>query len=246
VTINEGELLAPTRRTVSLLDVFLVLAAGIAAGILASVVVYLLINVVAGPVEDMSEIVVGSIGSSLIYAGVVGATHLLVVRRKGWTWRDVGLRRTERNFLPMTLLVWFGTFVATVAVALFITNVIGEQPPSVRDQLGVDQVTLGGGEIAWLFFVSVLMAPIAEEILFRGLLFDALRRRWPFWPVALVTAVLFALTHRSLLTIPALTVLGVALAWLRARFDSLYPAITLHALNNAVAITLFVLTTNAS
>jgi membrane protease YdiL (CAAX protease family) len=47
----------------------------------------------------------------------------------------------------------------------------------------------------WVFFVALLIGPLCEELFFRGLLFGAFRRQWPFWAAAGVSSVLFALCH---------------------------------------------------
>ena len=238
---------APVRRDpITGLDVVLVVVAGLGAGTALAALCFILLEAFGVDVDAMSDIVVGSVGSAFTYGGIVVATYLLVVRRKRIPWRELGLRLPERNFLAMTLLVWFLTLLSTITLAIVITNVFGESPPGVQEQLGLEDEAIGAVELTWLLLVSVLLAPLAEELLFRGLLFDALRRRWPFWPVAVGTGVLFAATHLSLLTIPALTVLGVGLAWLKERYASLYPPILLHAINNAVAMRLLVLTTNAA
>jgi membrane protease YdiL (CAAX protease family) len=91
--------------------------------------------------------------------------------------------------------------------------------------------------------VSVLIAPFAEEILFRGYIFRQLYRRakWPFWPAVLVPSVLFALLHvyqaesvPEILGILAITGIGsVLLCWVFVRWqDNLWAAFFVHALMN--------------
>jgi membrane protease YdiL (CAAX protease family) len=86
----------------------------------------------------------------------------------------------------------------------------------------------------------IVAAPVVEEIVFRGLLLPALRIRWAFWPAAVVSSLVFALAHVSPLLIPTLFILGLGLAWLRELFDSVYPPIVMHALNNGLAVAVLV------
>jgi membrane protease YdiL (CAAX protease family) len=89
---------------------------------------------------------------------------------------------------------------------------------------------------------AVVFGPLAEEILFRGLLFTQLRRsaRWPLTPALAVSAAVFGLAHVPVLhpTIllamqaVAAALAGVLFAWVCERFRSLWPAVALHALMN--------------
>jgi membrane protease YdiL (CAAX protease family) len=88
----------------------------------------------------------------------------------------------------------------------------------------------------------VVAAPIAEEIFFRGFVFGGLRRSLPFVAAALISGAIFGAFHytgaRSATVLPQLAVLGVALAWVYERTGSIYPTITIHILNNALAFAL--------
>ena len=86
--------------------------------------------------------------------------------------------------------------------------------------------------------VATVLAPVCEEIAFRGYLQTtlALRRR----PGAAIAgaALLFALLHMNPVLFPALVVLGAVFGWLTWRAGSIWPAVIAHAVNNAVTSTL--------
>jgi CAAX protease family protein len=83
--------------------------------------------------------------------------------------------------------------------------------------------------------VVAVVGPIVEELTFRGIGFFLLAQ---FGQVAavLVTAVAFALTHGILEGLPVFFIIGVALAFIRARTDSIYPPIVMHAGFNAIGV----------
>jgi membrane protease YdiL (CAAX protease family) len=91
------------------------------------------------------------------------------------------------------------------------------------------------------FVALVLIGPFVEEATFRGLGYSLLA---PYGSVLAIvgTGVLFGLAHGLVDALPILTVLGVGLAYLRARTESLYPAFGVHALFNAIALMLAVTT----
>jgi membrane protease YdiL (CAAX protease family) len=88
----------------------------------------------------------------------------------------------------------------------------------------------------WYFVMAVLFAPFAEEYLFRGLLFRALDREWGGWRAVLGSAAFFAIYHPPLSWLPVAAV-GAANATLFKRTGYLAPAIALHLVYNAVALT---------
>ncbi|HEU4735118.1 MAG TPA: type II CAAX endopeptidase family protein [Kofleriaceae bacterium] len=81
-----------------------------------------------------------------------------------------------------------------------------------------------------------LVPAVCEEILFRGVLARSLGRHLRLVPAALISALVFAAYHHSLIqSLPTLT-LGVLLGLIAIRADSVLPTIVAHALNNAAAI----------
>jgi membrane protease YdiL (CAAX protease family) len=79
------------------------------------------------------------------------------------------------------------------------------------------------------------VGPVVEELTFRGIGFFLLAQ---FGQVAaiLVTAVAFALTHGILQGLPVFFIIGVALAFVRSRTDSIYPSIVMHAAFNTIGV----------
>jgi membrane protease YdiL (CAAX protease family) len=89
--------------------------------------------------------------------------------------------------------------------------------------------------------VVCVLAPITEELTFRGLGFSLLR---PFGAAAAVvlTALAFGLAHGLVDALPVLFAFGVGLAYIRLRQDSVVPGMVLHGLFNAIALAVAVST----
>jgi membrane protease YdiL (CAAX protease family) len=83
--------------------------------------------------------------------------------------------------------------------------------------------------------VAMVVAPVCEEIFFRGYLLPGLARVMPPWTAVVTTALVFALAHVDPGSFVPLVVIGLALGVLRWRTGSLWPGIALHVLNNTVA-----------
>lgn len=88
-----------------------------------------------------------------------------------------------------------------------------------------------------LFILAAMVAPIAEELLFRGWIYTSLRSSFGLWPAIVVSAALFALVHYENTHLYALAVfpLGLALAAIRERTGSVKASMLFHATNNFVA-----------
>jgi membrane protease YdiL (CAAX protease family) len=91
---------------------------------------------------------------------------------------------------------------------------------------------------AYLTVFAVILAPIAEEVFFRGLLYPALKQfgrpQFALWG----SAVVFAAIHKSAAIFLPLLVLGVLLAWLYEKTNNLLASITAHSLFNAINVAL--------
>jgi membrane protease YdiL (CAAX protease family) len=86
------------------------------------------------------------------------------------------------------------------------------------------------------FVVVAGVAPVVEELTYRGLGFAAVRDTFGAGAAVVVTALAFGLAHGLVVALPVLTIFGLILAWLRLRTGSIYPTIALHALFNGIAL----------
>lgn len=90
--------------------------------------------------------------------------------------------------------------------------------------------------MAAMFFAIAIAAPVVEELLFRGLLQNAVAKYVPFWAAILLSSFLFAVVHLQLYAIPGLMSLSIAFGYLYHRTGSLRTNIILHMANNAFAL----------
>ncbi len=92
---------------------------------------------------------------------------------------------------------------------------------------------------AILLFVAVaVLAPILEELLFRGLLQKSLMNLMPIWAAILISSGIFAAVHMDLYATPGIWVLGAIFGYLYYKTGSLRTNIVLHMVNNAMALLL--------
>jgi membrane protease YdiL (CAAX protease family) len=191
--------------------------------------------------------------TALVYAGVV---RLLVVGPGALAWRDMGLvmpaRAAARDLLigaTFAVPVLVVTLLLGGLLARFLEPSASPLPPA-GDALGL---------LANLVSAAVL-APIGEELFFRGFATTAWARAIGAGPAIVRGAIFFALVHvltqldtsfaegaqRALFSFVGLLPVALALGWLFLRRRSLYAAIGLHAAFNGLQLILLFVAASAS
>jgi membrane protease YdiL (CAAX protease family) len=146
--------------------------------------------------------------------------------RKGF-WRQLG-----------AALMGYAAYVPFLAALLMVTLLIAPALPAEQTNPVGERATQAQDALSWLvlFVQAVVLAPIIEEFVFRGVLFQVFwQRTGRVWLSAFVSGYLFAVIHPQFLGgILPLTVLGAILALVYAHTRSLLPCIVIHALNNGL------------
>ena len=164
---------------------------------------------------------------------VLAVVHACL-RRSGTGWGELGFRRPTARLLH---LLW--QVPALLVVVLFVQGltflVLGEVRTSGDGAL--EDVTAGAGPVTVLavLVAAVVLVPVWEEAVFRGVLQGGLRRRWPVWAAVAGSAALFAVCHGIPLLLPYLLALGVGLGVLREVHRTLWAPVLAHGCVNALA-----------
>ena len=86
--------------------------------------------------------------------------------------------------------------------------------------------------------IAMFIAPICEEILFRGFLLKKFSSKYGPRKSILITSIIFALFHIDLGAIIPVLILGLSIGWVKIKTDSLLPCIGIHIIQNSLAIIL--------
>lgn len=151
--------------------------------------------------------------------------------------RPAGPRLGLRRFPLASGIGWmfasYGIFFAFAAAYGLIVQTDSEQ--QVLQDIAAEQDT---AILIAQGILVIVVAPITEELFFRGFVFGGLRGRMTLWPAAIISGIFFGSIHLiggSWEVIPPLAVFGVLLAWLYERTGSLGPPMMMHALQNSIA-----------
>jgi membrane protease YdiL (CAAX protease family) len=168
--------------------------------------------------------------SGLIQFLVVLVLMLLVAL--GLPKREVFALRRPRSW-GLAAKVGAGVVVAILVVSAALDPVL--HPGREQDLTPHGWEPRHAAAFAANFVVVALVAPIVEELTFRGLGFSLLER-FGRWPAILLVGVVFGLAHGLVDALPPLIVFGVCLAYLRSRTASVYPGMILHASYNSLVL----------
>ncbi len=165
----------------------------------------------------------------LSHAAAWAAIYWLVVRRHHCAFLDgLRLRRYPWFRGVKAFFGGMGMQVLAALLALFI-------PPPPDFVSPVEEfLRLGSSALTMFFVMAVMLAPLLEEVLFRGLLLPTLRKRHDFALSALLVTVIFTGMHATQTgtywpPLVGIALCGWALAVLRERSGSLWPPIAFHA-----------------
>lgn len=151
------------------------------------------------------------------YRELLGLTRLM-------TWRDIG-------FALAGALVYQA---AAVMLILALQRLVPGFDAGQKQETGFSN-TLSPVNAVLVFFVLVVLAPIAEELIFRGYLFGTLRRCVPLVAAAVITSALFGLVHGQWNVAVDVFVLSLVSCYLRVRTGALWSSFLLHMAKNAFA-----------
>lgn len=214
----------PKRRFPSFGDVLAMLGIALGAQILVSVLA-LPVLLVAGHGTDMASLppaVLGRLQAVLYFVSMSVALIGVLYYRRLRGGRGAWVRCSLRGFNP-ALLLW--AFVLIVAVGVVIEPLLRLLPA----------VHLDVGRGAWTILMLVVMAPIFEELLCRGVVLGSLRARYGVTVAWLASSIFFGVMHIQPAQVISASVIGLILGFVYLSTESIWSVMILHALNNAVA-----------
>lgn len=216
-------------------------------GVWESVLLYVGVVVVAATVvglllglRSLSCAVTSLVGLLVLQLLLLCAVVLYVRRVKRAPLATLGYANWRASDVSTGLAVGMGLYAVAVGISLVVSVVVAlviGHAPDAPEQ--VDECVSGAA--LWVFGVAaVVLTPFAEETFFRGFLHRGLRRRLAMGPAAAASGLLFGLVHFAglsfLLIVPSLVFVGVVLAALFERRQSLLASIAAHATFNLVGV----------
>lgn len=162
--------------------------------------------------------------------------YFLVVRKYDLGLADFGWIKVIPRSLVKTLLKALGIF---IIITIFF-HVLELVAPNFPGASGGESLVPSFGtkpiQIVSLFVLAVIVAPVLEEIFFRGFIFNTLLNHYSFWPASIVSALIFTLAHMDMGSFFIIFALSLLLNWIYSQHRSIIPGIYFHMINNSIAL----------
>ena len=162
------------------------------------------------------------------FVAITYAISMVICFALLWIYR---LLRGWKGVLSLRTTGWLASFRLLCGYLLMWCVSIAIEP--LAELLPGDQSSLGGG--GWLLVSAVMLAPLFEEIIFRGYTAGILRRLYGGMAAWLASALIFGLVHMIPSVVLSATFSGLVLGYYYLRYRSLMMVIILHAMNNITA-----------
>lgn len=149
----------------------------------------------------------------------------------GVNWRQAAGRLGFRRFSVKSAAKWIALgFLAYIAFAIVYAVLFGTPKQ--------DDIAGELGPLWTQILLIVILAPLSEEVCFRGMLFGGFRTRFPLPVAAIGAGLVFGALHYStgITAVPQLIVLGAIFAVVYEKTGSIWPPIIFHLINNAYAL----------
>lgn len=247
---------SPLLKRVGLAVVFLawVTVAFIGAQLLLGVIIYGLVEAGVEVLATVNESVFQAVVSALVYAlslAIAVGVPWVIFKTQRLTWKDVGFAEPLPSWRDIGIapIVFVLSLVASVVAMFVAAQVLPGVDLQTEQQIGFENVTQRY-EMLMAFLTLVVLAPVFEEVLFRGYLYGRVRRYLSTVWTVILTSLLFGMMHvyagpdnpLQWNVVINTTVLALCIGALRAYTGNVWAAILVHMLKNGVAFfALFVL-----
>jgi len=227
----------PRRLPIPATDLLLVLIVSLGAvRVLGAVVIGALGLADPGVEHASNEILAATVILLVVQTvAVLAALRTFVIRKHGLRWADLGLRRAEGKWYGRALAI-AAMLVPAVALVNFAVGQLAGQPFENPQIYAIAPGGFSWSGLIVMILVAGVVAPVSEELALRGLFFAWLDERIGQALAVAISALTFAALHGVVQLIPALTVVGVALALLYRRCGSLWPVVMAHGAFNAIMV----------
>jgi len=143
-----------------------------------------------------------------------------------------------------TVIILVSGLAAQIAISMCLNLILPLFPQTFERYSALIESLVGGNVIVSVISTAVL-APIAEELIFRELMMKQLRQMFPFWLVNIIQALAFGVYHMNIVQGIYAFCLGLLFGYVAYRMRSIWASIMLHGIVNASGLVLDIILPNA-
>lgn len=153
--------------------------------------------------------------------------------RKYWPVKEFTMYK-KQPAVKYLYVILFGVIISLAYNSLFELFSVSE----ISDGFNSVSSAIESSPVIWQILATVVAAPVVEELVFRGLIYKRLRRHYNAVLCALVSSIVFGITHGNIVQFLYAFIVGMALAYVFEKYNNLWAPILLHAMANLTAVTI--------
>lgn len=185
------------------------------------------LGIVAAMMEDPNKLLV----DNAVVISLVSFLAMLVVAAIVYKKTKVSVKMEKLS--PITLI---GSLLLTYLAGDGISRLLALLPLDDMYETYVEIMETGlSGNPVVVFITLVLVGPLAEEVIFRGILYSSFRGRYGVWTSVILSALIFAVAHANIFQALGVFATGAILCLAYEKFNNLTAPFLMHAFNNFMA-----------
>ncbi|QPW57737.1 CPBP family intramembrane metalloprotease [Clostridium botulinum] len=139
-----------------------------------------------------------------------------------------------------SLIIFILHAILALTAALGVAYIIYKINPELTKKMLNEKIIENNGTVydnIYAFILGVILAPIMEELIFRGIMFNRLKMRWGAGPAIIISSIIFGMLHMDLAIIGAV-LFGIMMCILYMKTRNIITTMTIHFINNLIFISI--------
>jgi membrane protease YdiL (CAAX protease family) len=191
--------------------------------------------------EQISHVSAGGLVANMAFQGMIaGGVCVFALQHTNLsTWLGLRWQNWPHVFWiapSAVLMMWFIFYAIDTTGYTKWMESLGAEP--VQDTVEILQTSKDPLVLGLMIFTAVVLAPVCEEIVFRGYFYPVLKKFSGMWPAAFISALVFGAAHANLTVLLPLFLLGCLLVWIYEKTGSLWATIAIHLCFNGATVAL--------
>ncbi|AEB74786.1 CAAX protease [Clostridium botulinum] len=212
--------------------------------ILETLGVYILVNILV----FLSTLVINVDSKSAINGNLLGIINevLLItyiiyrLNHNNFKLKEAVIDFKNKPQFKDSLIIFILHAILALTAALGIAYIIYKINPELTKKMLNDKIIENNGAVydnIYAFILGVILAPIMEELIFRGIMFNRLKMRWGAGPAIIISSIIFGMLHMDLAIIGAV-LFGIMMCILYMKTRNIITTMTVHFINNLIFISM--------
>jgi len=167
---------------------------------------------------------------ALAELALLGPVWWLTIRKYKVSWETLGLRGFKWGVIGLGCGLMVLSLIFNIIYGRFLAIF------NLRAQVDLVPIFAKLSSPWWLLVAGVAIAPVVEEVFFRGFLFAGLWKKYSWQKAAIISSALFALIHIQATVMIPIFIMGYIFSYLYYRSNSIWPGILMHVTTNALGL----------